>query len=190
MSDFSNGKGIHTYSVQEAVNQHLGKVIRVTPSVLAGATDDNDVMFAAPAEIPNAVSQKGGTSRLIAMTIVDYDAEAHDMDIFFSQKNEVALGTQDGAVDISDVNLSKQGVLGAITVNWGESAVGLIGSSMVTVGPSSTVAGTNTSNQVPLPMLLQAQSDSTSVYFQGIAREAADWAATGNLEFIFHIEYK
>ena len=73
MSDFSNGKGIHTYTVQEAVNQHLGKVIHTTPGVLVGTTHANDVMFDGIAEIENAVSYKGGTSRLVAISVTDYD---------------------------------------------------------------------------------------------------------------------
>ena len=177
------------FTVQESLNQHIGKVIRVTPSVLAGATDDNDVMFASVAEIPNAVPVAGGTSRLIGMSIIDYDNEAHDMDIVFSQVSQ-SLGTQDGAVSISDGNMVKLALLGIVKVNWSESATALINNNVVSLGPNSTVAGTATSNQVPLPMLLQAESGSTSVYFQGIAREAADWAATGNLEFVFHIEYR
>ena len=47
---------------------------------------------------------------------------------------------------------------------------------------------TNKNSQ--LPILLQAEDRSTSVYFQAVAREEADWAAVDDLEFVFHIEYR
>ena len=174
MSDFSKGKGIHTYTVQEAVNQHLGKVIHVTPGVLAGTTHAGDVMFDGVAEIENAVSQKGGTSRLVAISITDFDVENHDFDIVFHSVGGYVLGSQGAAVTISDANLKKLHVLGTMATNAG----------IITLGQGST------STEGPLPILLQANSDSTSVYFQCVAREEAAWAATSNLKFTFHIEYK
>ena len=178
------------FTVQETLNQHLGIVVRLTPSVLAGATDANDVMFESVLEVENAVPVGGGTSRLIGISLIDYDAEAHDMDLVFSQVG-TSLGSQDAAVTISDANISKMNLLGVVRINWGELAVGFASNaSVVSVGGNSTVAGTAASNQVPLPMLLQAEVGSTSVYLQGIAREAIDYAAATNLDIILHIEYR
>jgi hypothetical protein len=38
-------------------------------------------------------------------------------------------------------------------------------------------------------MLLQAEPNSTDVYFSIVVRQAANWAATDDLELVFHIEY-
>ena len=185
MSDFSKGKGIHTYTVQEAVNQHLGKVIHVTPGVLAGTTHAGDVMFDGVAEIENAVSQKGGTSRLVAISITDFDVENHDFDIVFHSVGGYVLGSQGAAVTISDANLKKLHVLGTVRIDWSDYTIPMAtNAGIITLGQGST------STEVPLPILLQANSDSTSVYFQCVAREEAAWAATSNLKFTFHIEYK
>ena len=185
MSDFSNGKGIHTYSVQEAVNQHLGKVIHTTPGVLVGTTHANDVMFDGIAEIENAVSYKGGTSRLVAISVTDYDIENHDFDIVFTQLGTYPLGSQGAAVTITDADLKKENVLGTVRIDWSDYTIPMASrASIITLGQGST------STEVPLPILLQAQSDSTSVFYQCVAREEADWAATSNLKFTFHIEYR
>ena len=58
------------------------KAIRVTPTVIAGTTGDNNVMFDAT-EISNAVISKGGCSKLLGITIIDKDGEQVDMDLIF-----------------------------------------------------------------------------------------------------------
>ena len=179
---------MHTYTVQEAQNQHLGSVIKVTPSVLLGTTHADDVMFSAIAEIPNAVSVIGGTSRLIAISIIDYDVENHDFDIFFHSNGTesiASLGTQGSAVTISDTNIGKMGHLGIIRIDWSDYTI-----PFATTAGAITIGNNTSLTECPLPMLLQGASDSTSVYFQCVAREEADWAATTNLQFYFHIEYK
>ena len=40
-----------------------------------------------------------------------------------------------------------------------------------------------------MPILFQAEGGSTSVYFTALVREEAAWAATDDLEFVFHVEY-
>ena len=40
----------------------------------------------------------------------------------------------------------------------------------------------------PLPMLLQAEDDSTSVYFAAISRSGTPTTAADDYEFIFHLE--
>ena len=88
--------GLTKLTVQEATNQIAQrKSIRVTPTVVAGETADNDVMFDAT-EIPNAVLRNGGCSKLSAITIIDKDSEQVDMDIIFMQV-QTNFGTADSA---------------------------------------------------------------------------------------------
>ena len=70
-----------------------GTVVRVKPTVIAGTTHDNDVMFDST-EIPGAVSNRGGISKLVGMTIIDKDQESHDMELIFTE-NQVNFGTLD-----------------------------------------------------------------------------------------------
>ena len=159
-----------------------GQVIRVTPTVVAGTTDNDDVAIATTA-IPNAVKTLGGSSKLVGLNIIDYDNENQDMDIVFMQA-EKSLGTINAAVDITDANLVLAKLLGVISVDWSASTTALVTSSVFTAEQSGATA-----NIIQLPMILQAEPNTTDVYFSIVAREAIAWAATGNLELIFHIEY-
>ena len=180
----TGNRGLSEFTVKEATNLiSQRKVIRVTPVVVAGTTDNNDVMFAST-EIPNAVLSPGGSSKLIGITIIDYDVEAHDMDLVFMQVS-TDLGTINEAVTVSDANLRLANVLGGLIIDWSDGAITMGSVSSIYTGTRSTGNALNTH----LPMILQAEAGSTSVYFAGIAREAMAYAAVDNLDFIFHIEY-
>ena len=158
-------------------------VIRVTPTVVAGTTDNNDVCIATTA-IPNAVLTKGGCSKLVGLTLIDYDKEEHDVDIVFMQV-EQSLGDINEAVTITDATLVSAKLLGVLSIDWSESLISFAGLQ----GIHASQHEHSTAKVLQLPMFLQAEAGSTNVYFSIIARETIDWAATDNLELIFHIEY-
>ena len=163
-----------------------GNTVRVTPTVVAGETADNDVMFNAT-EIPNAVSNRGGCSKLTNITIIDNDAEKVDMDLIFMQV-QTNFGTADSASNISIANLQASKVIGAVGIDWSDVAVSFSKSS----GTASihTWGSSSADNQVG-PILVQAAGGSTSIYFTAIVRDTnnADYSATDDLEFVFHFEY-
>ena len=162
--------------------------IRVTPTVIAGTTEDNDVMFNAT-EIPNAVIGKGGCSKLLGITIIDKDGEQVDMDLIF-MKVQTNFGTAGSASNITDGNLQAAKVLGALTIDWTDHHVTFAqNANNASVWTSGGMAGTG-NNGTTFPILLEAESDSTSVFFTAIVNTAsnADYAATDDLEFVFHIE--
>ena len=160
-----------------------GNVIYVTPTVVAGTTAVDDVMFNAT-EIPNVVASRGGLSKLIGIGMIDQDAEKHDMDLVFMQ-NQYNLGTADAGADISDDNLMAAKILGVIDCDWSTSQVNL-----ASVSGLNYFANQNRANTVQqLPMLLKAEEGSTSVYFSALAREEMAFEATDDLTFVFHIEY-
>ena len=158
-----------------------GNIIRVTPTVFVGTTDDGDVMFNAK-EIPNAVSSRGGVSKLHAIYVIDKDNEAHNMDLVFLE-TATNLGTVDAAVSITDSDLAEN-LIASFNYDQSDSSIAFVNStvSSFTEFDAAGPAGI-------LPLLLQAAGGSTSVYFSAIAREATDFAATNDLTFIFHIEY-
>ena len=165
-----------------------GNIIRVTPTVVAGETADNDVMFDA-AEIPNAVSSRGGVSILKSITIIDNDAEEVDMDIIFMAV-QTNFGTADSASSITDANLQASKVLGALPIDWSDGGCTFAQNS----GSASicTFSGhTDNAGGSQLPMLLKAEEGSTSIYFTAIVNDGsnADYSATDDLEFVFHVEY-
>ena len=170
-------RGLHELSIQEATNATAQrKVVRVSPTLQAAATDANDVMFNGT-EIPNAVLNPGGCSRLLRLDVVNYTDTSCDIDLVFTE-NAVTLGTVDAAVSITDANLKIAKVLATIRIDASVQEIDLI--NMLTSGEArEKVIGSSGT-------MLQAAKDSTSVYFAGIDRTGAD---VDDLEFIFHIEY-
>ena len=173
--------GPNAMTVQEATNSMAQrKVIRVSPTFQAAATDSGDVAFNST-EIPNAVIRPGGCSKLVRLEIVNYSDTTCDFDLIFTQ-NSATIGTVDSAVSISDADLKTAKVLGSMFVDASDTEIDLINMLI----SQAARAGTATVNQQSDGLLLQASEDQTSVYFAGIDRTGAD---VDDLEFIFHIEY-
>ena len=165
-----------------------GNIIRVTPTVVAGETANLDVMFDA-AEIPNAVSNRGGVSRLRAITLIEKKRESVAMNIIFMQV-QTNFGTADSASSITDANLQAAKVIGA--VDWQHTDGQVVFAQDSGEASIATSAGPTDSNSWnSLPMLLKAEEGSTSVFFTAIVNDSsnADYTATDDLEFVFHIEY-
>ena len=159
-----------------------GNIVRVTPTLDTNAYGDNEVLFDAT-EIPNAVSNRGGVSKLIAISITSQHTDQIDLDIVFMQVQK-NLGTRNAAIDISDVNLEAAKVIGAIRVDGSDVVVGLNTNIIFTF---TDTHGDNMKSQ--LPLLLQAEGGSTSVYFSAILRDQTPTYAVDDLDFAFHIEY-
>tara|TARA_Y100000593_G_scaffold32655_2_gene64381 strand:+ start:3551 stop:4096 length:546 start_codon:yes stop_codon:yes gene_type:complete len=173
--------GPNVMTVQEATNSIAQRrVVRVSPTLQAGATDSGDVAWNGT-EIPNAVLRPGGCSRLSYVQVVNYSDTTCDFDILFTE-NTVTIGTVDAAVSITDADLKTAKLLGTIVYVDAEAQVD--GINWLTSG--AEVIGQASRGNLAEGILLQAAEDSTSVYFSGIDRTGAD---VDDLEFIFHIEY-
>ena len=185
MADFSGGKGLHTYTVQEAVNSNLGKIVRVTPTLTIGSPTafQNPDPFVNNAEIPNAVAYPGGTSRLLGVAIQSKDNEDFMHDILFHQTSGAVLGTVNpgsGTANISDSDFLALNYIGFINVAAGDTnQLATCSYGMATPPVSQNGA-----------LLLQADAGSTSVYFSCLMRDEPTLASTTDVTWIFHIEYK
>ena len=170
-----------------ANNYSRYSVIRVTPTLDTSAYANNDVFFNST-EIPNAVVGDGGASKLIGITILNEDDSAHDIDIIFMQKS-TDLGTINEAVGSNskwtNVLAKAAGVLGVVSVDWSAGTSDFVNNliySSSTANPSGKSA--------TLPILLQAESDSNSVYMAAISRGGTPTTAADDYEIILHIEKK
>ena len=164
-----------------------GNIIRITPTVSATAYADNDVLFNAT-EIPNAVSSRGGVSRLVAISIHDQAAQGKDLDLIFMEEstNLISGGISPGSsggVDLTDANLEAAKIIANINIDFTDGESDLVASRI------STATAVNVENTSQLPILLKAAGGSTSVYVAGIAREATDLVAVDDIDLVFHIEY-
>ena len=162
-------------------------VIRVTPTLDTSAYANDDVFFNST-EIPSAVIGNGGSSKLIGITILNEDDVAHDIDIIFMQKSS-DLGTINEAVGSNSKwtnALAKQaGVLGVVTIDWSLSNANMVNNLIFTTAnanPSAKSEG--------LPILLQAEDDSTSVFMAAVSRGGTPTVAADDYEIILHIEKK
>ena len=125
-------------------------------------------------------------SGLLYINVVNHEDNACDIDLVFTGK-QVHPGTINEAVGSGSLwtkALAKgANILGSIDHDVGDVQVDLINSLMYTGLDTGAISGS------PLPIFLQAEENSTSVYFFGVDRTGSLTFEDGDFEFIFHIEY-
>ena len=157
-----------------------GKVIRVTPTVAADTSGDNEVPFLTT-EIPNAVGSSGGTSKLVSCSFTCKQALALSIDVIFMEVDTDYAAAAGGAINISDANLVASKPLGWVQFNGQNASTVLNNNELQTAQ--------NQSADPSLPLILQAASGSTSVYFTAIDRDGGDTFTSSDLTFTFGIKY-
>ena len=184
----------HSYSTQEAVNISAKRsVIRVTPTINGTQYANNDVLFDTT-EIPNAVAYEGDCSKLVNITINSKSASLFDCALWFFQVNQSA-GTINSAWSMSDTDFATAKNLGCIYLDGDNLQQNPGGGRVYTImqGYSGFTGATKTYPQ--LPLLLQAESDSTSVYVAAKIQSEEDPGNTtpsfsvGDIELAFGIDY-
>ena len=159
------------------------EIIRVTPTLSTDAYAVGDVFFVGT-EIPNAVREDGGCSKLIGITIIDQDDNANmDIDLIFMTVSK-NLGTLNAAPNITDPNVELARILGIVKIDSSDNEVDLVASKVYSFASASGNAAGHT-----LPMILEAADDSTSVYVAAISQVTPNFAAVDDLDFVFHIEH-
>jgi len=166
-----------------------GNIIRVTPTLDTSAYANNDVFFNAT-EIPNAVSSRGGVSKLHAISILNEDDTAHDFDLVLMQV-QTDLGTINEAIGSGSLwtnALAKAAkVIGVIKIDWTDNNVDLVNNLVYT--HSGGVGAADSSAGISLPMILNSEGGSTSIYVAGVSRGGTPTTAADDYEIAFHIEY-
>ena len=166
-----------------------GNVIRVYPTLSTDAYANNDVLFNST-EVPNAVGSRGGVSKLIGISIVDYSYNNgttgdHDFELIFHQ-GDIRLGSINAQPDITDANFKNFKFLGWRPIK---------GSDWITNGSSSDSAASiftsaTTTNDPTGELLLKADEGSKSIYISALnGNDAINYGAATDLEIIIHVEY-
>ena len=151
--------GLTKLTVQEATNQIAQrKSIRVTPTVVAGETADNDVMFDAT-EIPNAVSVSGGTAILQSAVLISSKVLTDAVDVVITS-DDTSIGTIGATLE--DVSTTTAAVADGICGSFSISNLEDIG--VVAVGSKQNIG-----------MVCKAASGSTNLHVWLIARGTTDW---------------
>ena len=184
----------HTYSTQEATNIIAKRAaIRVTPTITGVQYSNNDILFDTT-EIPLAVAYKGGASKLLNITINSKSASLFDMQLWFFQADQSA-GTVNAAWSMSDSDFGTAKNLGCISIDGDNLQQNPGGGRVYTImqGYSGFTSATKTYPQ--LPLVLQAESDSSSIYVAGRVASEDDPGNTtpsfsvGDIELVFGIDY-
>ena len=171
---------------RDGVVRSSKRIIRVTPTLSTDAYAQGDVLFTAT-EIPRAVLEKGGCSKLVGAYIFDKSDSSDDVIFVFTEGN-TALGTINDAVGSNSKwtnALAKAAkVLGVINIDWSQNNNDFVNNLIYTQGSGG---GPNTAGE-GIPFLLQAESDSTSVYVAAVSRGGTPTCAADDYELILHIE--
>ena len=133
-----------------------GTVVDVTLSVPAEAVDDNDVL-AATQEIPNVFRRKGGAAILQSLVVLDEADQGVEMDLVFLD-SDVAIGTEDAAVSITDANARQ--IIGVVNV---ATYTDFINSQVATVDD--------------IGLMLKGDPGSSSLFIAAITRGTPTYAA-------------
>ena len=184
----------HKHTVQEATNIAAKRAaVRVTPTITGVTYANNDVLFNTT-EIPQAVGYHGGASKLINLTINSKSASLFDIQLWFFQANQ-SVATANTAWSLSDADFGTAKNLGCISVDADNLQQNPSGGRVYTImqGYKSFTSATKTYPQ--LPLILQAESGSTSVYCAARVSSEDDPGNTtpsfsaGDIELVFGIEY-
>tara|TARA_R110002020_G_scaffold247112_2_gene461083 strand:+ start:847 stop:1431 length:585 start_codon:yes stop_codon:yes gene_type:complete len=185
------GVSVTPNSAGSSISTGKRKVIRVTPTCSTTTLTTGEVIFNA-AEIPNAVKEDGGCSKLIHAYVIDYTGATNDFVTIFHETSGIDLGPTDSSssANISEANTRLLKVTGMMASDSSDTDYSISAANIVH-NLNAAALTTNTGSEGPIkmfPILLQAAEGSTSAYFSAITKTSETFAAD-SLEFIFHIEY-
>jgi hypothetical protein len=167
----NENRGIHTYTVQEATNIALPRMIKINPTQVVADADDNDVIFNWT-ELSNASLTNGRATKLISVGILDSDDSVADIELVFCRGEgdagtaptvAQALGTANDVVDITADQTLEVEICGSVPITRSE-------------GDLLTALVITKTN---INLIMQPQKNSTSLYVAGIWR-GADPVVTGS----------
>ena len=162
-----------------------GNVIRVTPTMLLAAYADGDAGITA--EIPNAVSNRGGVSELVGVSMVCGDAGQNPLgEILFHSNNQSLGDTGTDQATLTDAQALAMGFLGLVNVVTSD-----VHAITSTADSSSLFISVGSAADDPAyrHILLQAAAGSRSVYFTHQPNVAWDYESATEVQYIFHVKY-
>ena len=167
-------------------------VVRVTPTINGDAYANNDVLFDTT-EIPNAVKFGGGASKLINITINSKSASLFDIALWFFQANQ-AVASTNSAWSLSDADFGTAKNLGCVYVDSDNLQQNPGGGRVLTIMQGYKAFTSATKTYPQLPLILQADGNSTSVYCAAKIQCEDDPGNTtpsfsvGDIELVFGID--
>lgn len=163
-----------------------GNIIRVTPTLSTDAYAQGDVLFNS-VEVPNAVSSRGGVSKLTAMFVYTENTTDTDIDFIFTQ-DSVTFGTINATANVNKDTLKAANIIGHLHQDSSVGTTGHIDNAEI-----KRVLDTGTGDGgsgIATPILLQAAEGSKSVYISGIQVDGStNTYAADDIQLILHVKY-
>ena len=162
-----------------------GILIKPSTPVDTAAYAAGDLLFD-KVELKNAVPSRGGTSKLISLSMYNEDGiEAEDFIVlFFDNSTSLGADANEAATEITDAEFKAAGFIGSCYLGGGD-----VGHS-VGNGYILNLPGDNDKGET-LPMLVQADKGSTSIWVAVIVKtDTPDYAtAADGCKMTFGFEY-
>ena len=157
-----------------------GNIVKVAPTLSTDAYGAADLLFDKQ-EIKSCVPSRGGTSLLRSMSMhQDITTDVDFIVMFFNNSTSLGASANDALSAVSDEELQAAGFIGAFGMNGGQNSMS-IGN-----GRLYTYRGTN---DIGMPLLVQAPSDKTSIWFAVGTEGGTPTYAADSLSFTFGFQY-
>ena len=157
--------GLHKYTVQEAVNVSLKRVIKVQPTITLDDNDDNHIAFNWT-EIPGAFSGKGTAATLNSIVILNGNDIADVLELVFCRGGDddgtaptaaQKLGTGSAVVDITQAETQEIEICGHVNIVSGDYVEGDLLTALI-------------GQKTDIGLIMSPRPNSTSLYVGGIWR--------------------
>tara|TARA_Y100000593_G_scaffold95130_1_gene200425 strand:- start:3825 stop:4307 length:483 start_codon:yes stop_codon:yes gene_type:complete len=159
-----------------SVHQNRKAIIYVTATTDAEQINQNKVV-AQSIEIPNAVDDAGGASKITSLSLIDETNSTMECDIVFSGLATAISGDEGKAVgeDVSDLDTTISKMLGSVSIASGD-YTDMIDSRLAT--------------KSGIDLIVQAATGSTSIYMHIINRgSAVTFGETNDVKVNIGLEY-
>tara|TARA_R110000824_G_scaffold95302_5_gene229265 strand:- start:5822 stop:6385 length:564 start_codon:yes stop_codon:yes gene_type:complete len=185
MSDLGLTIAGNAQSLPDSYHQKKGVIISVTPTVATGAgLVGGDILFNA-VELPKAVRQKGGLSKLVNITGTNISPLSVDHELIFHKVYKV-LGVIHAPPTLSDTALLTLGHLGHLRIqsaDWSPLVSSGTGSGITYMQALESHADRS------LPLMVQAEDDKTSIWVSSLALDSYNITGASDMTWSFHFEY-
>ena len=159
------------------VNQIRYKAVRITPTITGVQYANNDILFDTT-EMANAVESPGGASKLVNVSLWTKSNSVFDIELLFFQVNQ-SMGTVNAGRNVSDADWATAKYLGHAVLDGSAEDYNYGGGRIFTFA-----------DRPALPMVLQAEAGSTSVYCAAFLSgdDVTPEFSVGDIELIFGLE--
>ena len=175
----NSNKGIHTYSVQEATNVLLPRLVKVTGTMVADDNADDDVCFNW-VEIANASLTVGKPIKLVSAVIYDPGVSLGNIELYF------ARGSGDSGTAPTTVQNLDDGAAGSVVADITAAeatAIVVCGSVLVSLADAAGLLTCGVATASNIGLVMAPAANSTSLYVGGMWRSnPTDNSSSGNTD--------